>query len=152
LTPVSTTHIVIRAPADAVFDVLIEPDAYADWVVGAHHIRDVDDAWPRPGSRFHHQVGVWPFRINDSTTLVRADRPRTIDLRARAWPLGEADVRLALEQRGDATRVTMREVPVEGPVRAIWRSPTEALTSARNRRSLARLKDLVERRGGRAAA
>jgi hypothetical protein len=89
---------------------------------------------------------VWPIRIHDSTTVVRTRRPALVELRARAWPLGEADVRLDLEQRGGLTRVTMRETPAEGPGVAIWRAPTAAVTTLRNRASLRRLKDLVERR------
>ncbi|MGZ4150849.1 MAG: SRPBCC family protein [Actinomycetota bacterium] len=148
----STPQIVIRAPAEAVFDVLMDPRCYPRWVVGAHRIRDVDPDWPRDGSSFHHSVGVRPFLIDDSTTLVHAERPRLVELRARAWPLGEADVRLELEQRDGLTRVTMREVPVEGPGRAIWRAPVAAITTLRNRWSLKRLKRLVEERSGRASA
>jgi hypothetical protein len=148
---VSTAHIVVRAPAQAVFDVLIDPDCYPRWVVGAHTVRDVDAEWPEPGSAFHHSVGVWPFHIDDSTTLVHADRPRTVGLRARAWPLGEADVRLDLEQRGELTRVTIREEPAEGPGLVIWRAPVAALTTLRNKRSLGRLKGLVEERARRSA-
>ncbi|MGZ4126486.1 MAG: hypothetical protein ACXVQU_13140 [Actinomycetota bacterium] len=48
--------------------------------------------------------------------------------------------------------MTMREVPVEGPGRAIWRAPVAAITTLRNRWSLKRLKRLVEERSGRASA
>lgn len=142
----STTHIVVRAPAEAVFDVLIDPFCYPRWVVGARAIRGVDRDWPREGSAFHHSVGLWPLRIRDSTTLVRARRPALVELRARAWPLGEADVRLDLEQRGHLSRVTIREVPVDGPGRAVWWAPVAVVTALRNRWSLARLKDVVESR------
>jgi len=149
---VSIAHIVIRSPSEAVFEALLDPTCYPDWVVGASHIRDVDDDWPREGSSFHHAVGVWPIRIHDSTTVVRTRRPTLVELRVRAWPLGEADVRLDLEQRGSLTRVTMRETPAEGPGAAIWRAPTAAVTTLRNRASLRRLKELVERRAGSRAA
>jgi hypothetical protein len=143
---VSTAHIVIRVPADAVFDVLTDPGCYPRWVVGARDVRGADPEWPRDGASFHHSVGVWPFQIHDSTTLVHAERPGLVVLRARAWPLGEADVRLDLEQRGRLTRVTIHETPAEGPGRAVWRGPVVALTTLRNRWSLARLKRLVEKR------
>jgi uncharacterized protein YndB with AHSA1/START domain len=142
---VSTVRVVLRAPAERVFDVLTNAHCYPRWVVGAHAIRDVDPEWPAEGSAFHHSVGVWPFRIHDSTTLVRARRPHLVELRARAWPLGEADVRLDLQQRGDLTRVTMYEVPVRGPG-AAWRAPVVAVTVVRNRVSLWRLRGLVEPR------
>jgi uncharacterized protein YndB with AHSA1/START domain len=147
----STTRIVIRAPAEAVFDTLTDAECYPRWVVGASHIRDVDAEWPTDGSSFHHSVGVWPVRIHDSTTIVRSSRPRSVELRARAWPLGEADVRIELEQRGGLTRVTMRETAAEGPGAAIWSAPTSAITTARNRVSLRRLKELVESRAPAAA-
>jgi hypothetical protein len=150
---VSTTHIVVHAPAEAIFDLLIDPPCYPGWVVGARDVRDVDPAWPAEGTSFHHSVGVWPFVVKDSTTIVVARRPDLVELRARAWPLGEADVRIELEQRGDRTRVTIREIPVAGPGRGMWSRPVEALTTLRNRLSLSRLKRLVaSRRAGRAAA
>jgi hypothetical protein len=140
----STTRIVVHAPAEAVFDVLMRPMCYPRWVVGAREIRDVDPEWPTPGSSFHHTVGVGLVRTDDSTTLADAKRPDLVELRARAWPIGEADVRLELQQRGPLTRVTMHEAPARGPARAIWRTPAVALTSLRNRWSLRRLKGLVE--------
>jgi uncharacterized protein YndB with AHSA1/START domain len=153
---VSTTSVVIRAPAEAVYDVLIDPQSYPLWVVGASRVRGVEREWPAEGASFHHSVGAWPLLIDDSTTIVTARPPDLIELRARAWPLGEADVRLRLEQRGELTRVTLREIAVLGPGRTLWGRPVEALTRLRNSRSLARLKRLVEGRSrgvrGRTAA
>jgi uncharacterized protein YndB with AHSA1/START domain len=146
---VSTTQLWVRAPAETVFDVLMDPRCYPRWVVGAHAIRDVDADWPKEGSSFHHSVGVRPFRIHDSTTLERVQRPGLVELRARAWPLGEAHVRIEPVPRGDGTLVTMKEVPVEGPG-ALIRAPAEAITTLRNRVSLRRLRRLAEMRATRA--
>ena len=51
-------HVRIDAPADAVFAVLADADAYAQWVVGAKEIRSSDPEWPNVGSRFYHSVGA----------------------------------------------------------------------------------------------
>ena len=57
------TH--IAAAPDAVFSVLSDPDAYGDWVVGSRRIRDADADFPAVGSKFHHQVGVPPFLLDN---------------------------------------------------------------------------------------
>ena len=57
----------MEAPPERVFDALVDAWLLPVWVVGATHIRDVDDNWPEPGSVVHHQVGAWPFTISDVT-------------------------------------------------------------------------------------
>ena len=64
----------IDASPAAVFAVLVNPETYPKWLVGADRIRGVDPDWPAIGSKFHHVVGFGPFKIADST---RADRDRT---------------------------------------------------------------------------
>jgi uncharacterized protein YndB with AHSA1/START domain len=77
---------IIRTGPERVFAVLADGWSYASWVVGADHIREVDDAWPGVGARVHHQVGPWPLHIKDQTSVrvVRPDRlqfpkPRNTD-------------------------------------------------------------------------
>jgi hypothetical protein len=65
---------IIRTASERVYAVLADGWSYASWVVGAAHIRDVDDTWPSVGARVHHQVGPWPLHIKDQTS-VRAVQP-----------------------------------------------------------------------------
>src|SRR5688572_22977970 len=103
----NTTSRVVRADAAAVFAVLSDGWLYPLWVVGASRIRAVDDHWPQPGARLHHSVGVWPLLLDDDTQVEQVQPDRLIVLKARAWPSGEARVRIELEPVGVHTRVTI---------------------------------------------
>jgi uncharacterized protein YndB with AHSA1/START domain len=145
----SRNAILISAPAESVFDVLVDPQEYAHWVVGAKRIRDVDESWPRPGSRFHHAVGAGPAELKDSTKVVEIDRPRRLVLEARFRPPGLACIELDVESLApDRSRVTMVEAAtINGPVSERLVDP---LIAARNWWSLRRLKRAAEARGVRA--
>lgn len=137
-------------PPDAVFAVLADAWRYADWVVGAKRIRDVDGSWPAPGSRFHHHVGVGPLSLRDSTVLEEIDPPRRIVLRARARPAGVARVTLDLVATADGgTDVELREEPISGWARRLHNPLSDALIVVRNRRSLARLGEVAATGSGR---
>jgi Polyketide cyclase / dehydrase and lipid transport len=116
---------VVEATPEQVYAVLADGWNYADWVVGAVHIREVDRTWPAPGSKVQPRVGAWPFTVADSTTVVACDRNGSMRLRARLWPLGEAEVNL--NWRGDGpnqTRISMAEEFAAGPLLALKRRST----------------------------
>lgn len=46
----------IEASRADVFAILADGWLYASWVVGAAHIRAVDEGWPDVGSRIHHNI------------------------------------------------------------------------------------------------
>ena len=46
----------IPHPRHRVFATLVTPETYPMWLVGAKHIRAVDDGWPAVGTKFHHRV------------------------------------------------------------------------------------------------
>ena len=136
----------VEAPAEAVFDVLVDPASYILWVVGAKHIRGVDAGWPQPGSRLHHSVGFGPFQNRDTTEILEIDRPRGLVLDASAWPFGTARVEITLTPEGDATVVRMRETPQEG-LAARFNNPVMELgLFARNTLSMWRLGRWAEER------
>lgn len=136
----------VNAPAEAVFDVLVDPASYILWVVGAKHIRGVDADWPQPGSRLHHTVGLGPFQNRDTTEVLEIDRPRRLVLNASAWPLGTARVEVTLSTEGDVTVLRMRETPQEG-LAARFNSPVMELgLFARNTLSLWRFGRWAEER------
>ncbi|MGN6610007.1 MAG: SRPBCC family protein [Jatrophihabitans sp.] len=134
------------APIDHVFDVLTDAWLIPVWVVGATHMRDVDGHWPAPGAKMYHQVGAWPFGINDSTTVVECVRPTRLVLQAAAWPAGEARIAFDLSPLGAATTVTMAERPDRGPGRWIDNPLQRKLLRARNVETLQRLASIVEHR------
>ncbi len=105
----------IRTTPHRVWEIVTDGWTYPLWVVGASRIREVDDAFPAVGSRLHHSVGVWPALIDDSTSVLELDPERLIRLRARGWPIGEAEVEIELVASGAHTEVTIREEAVAGP-------------------------------------
>ena len=140
----ATTTRHLDHPPEAVFAVLTDARRYADWVVGARRIRAVDETWPAPGSRFHHEFGVGPLHIDDSTVLEEIDPPRHLVLRARARPTGVARVTIDLVPSPDGgSDLEMTEVPIAGVARRIDNPVLECLVGLRNGRSLQRLADLV---------
>ena len=138
----------ISATPDQVWEVLADGWLYPLWVVGATRMRDVDRTWPAKGSALHHSVGVWPLTVDDETRVLSTEPGRSLRLRAKAWPGGEAEVLLTLEAHGDKTRVGIHEKTVSGPG-SLMPGPLEAvLMKWRNRETLNRLAHVVE---GRAA-
>ena len=141
----ATNSITIDAPVSRVFAVLADGRRYAEWVVGAKRVRSVDEAWPAPGSKFHHTIGFGPFEIDDNSEVLAVDPDRCITLRVRARPAGEAHVTLTLQAAGGTrTHVEMEEHPVKGLARIIANPLLDTLLKARNAEALRRLKDRVE--------
>jgi hypothetical protein len=143
---VSVNRRIVAAAPDAVWNVLADGWLYPLWVVGATRIRDVDENWPEKGSRIHHSVGVWPLLINDHTEVLDSVPGRSIKLRARGWPIGEAEVQVRLSDVGAQTEVVIHEDAVAGPG-VLVPEPFKGLTLTwRNTESLRRLAFLVEGR------
>jgi uncharacterized protein YndB with AHSA1/START domain len=139
---VTTKHI-DAAPAD-VFAALVEPRTYPRWLVGCKEIREVDDGWPRPGTRFHHRVGlIGPLTVDDSTKLLEIEE-RQLVMEVRARPLGRGQVTFTLRADGTGTELTLEEHPIGllAPLRPLLDPPT----AARNTSSLDNLAALVEGR------
>ncbi len=119
------------------FDTLVDAERYPEWLVGAREVHVDDPRWPRPGSRFQHEVGAGPIGLHDSTEVVDVEPARRLDLVVRARPFLVADVRFELHPDGTGTTLRMTERP-----RGLFRllSPAIApLVRLRNDRSLARL-------------
>ena len=134
----------IDASPGTVFEVLLDPHAYADWVVGSRRIRAVDPGWPAVGSRFHHAVGTEVAEIKDYSEVLEIDPPRLLVLLVKARPLGEAKVILRVTPEGGGTRIEIDEYPV-GKLR--WLTPfLDPVTFARNVESLRRLRRLAHKR------
>jgi uncharacterized protein YndB with AHSA1/START domain len=116
-----TASVTVDQPIDEVFDVLLDPTTYPDWLVGADRVRGVDDGWPKPGTAFHHTVGVGPLKVSDKTTVVSVDRPHRLELMAHVGPVMTARVTFELSPCPDGgTAVSIRERPERGIAGAAW--------------------------------
>jgi uncharacterized protein YndB with AHSA1/START domain len=143
----TNTREIAESP-DQVWDVLSDGWLYPLWVVGATRMRDVDETWPAEGSALHHSVGVWPLVVDDETRVVESLPGRRIELRAKAWPGGEAQVIITLEPAGERTRVRIDEKTVSGPGSLVPRPVEDVLMKFRNTETLNRLANVVEGRIG----
>ena len=142
----ATNHRFMPVPPAAVWDALADPGSYAYWVVGSKVVRDADEGWPAPGTRFHHTVGVGPLEVSDYTESLDARPPERLRMRAKARPLGMAQITLEMEPRDGGTLVRMTE-NADGPTAVLSLNPLVHLfTKARNAESLMRLEELALRR------
>ena len=140
----ATTETDLTVSPQRVFEVLADPAAYADWVVGSDTIRDADAQWPAVGSRFHHRVGVGPIKVNDHTEVLELDPAGRLVLRARARPLGTAIVSMEWVAHGSGSRVTMRETAGDPLSRLAINPLTDWVVHLRNRKALRRFKRIAE--------
>jgi uncharacterized protein YndB with AHSA1/START domain len=136
----------VVATPEQVWAVLADGWTFPVWVVGASHIRAVDDGWPQPGKRIHHSVGAWPLLIKDTTEVLEAEPPYRLLLEVRFWPLGHGHVEFTMAAETGHTVITMTEKAVGGPALLANNRAADALVSARNRETLSRLAVLVEAR------
>jgi uncharacterized protein YndB with AHSA1/START domain len=136
----------IKTTPDRVWAVLADGWLYPAWVVGATRMRDVDASWPQVGSLLHHSAGVWPAVINDNTEVLECDPGRHLRLRARGWPLGEAEVSVTLTPSGAHTTVEIVEKAVSGPGALVPDPLESALIGYRNTETLLRLAFIAENR------
>ncbi len=148
----STNRRIIRATPDQVWQVLADGWLYPLWVVGASRMRDVDADWPRRGSHLHHSVGSWPVLLDDDTEVLAAEPGVRLELRARAWPTGEAHVTLHLHPVGTDTEVVIEEDVSAGPARFVPAPLRHLPLTWRNVESLRRLAFVVEGRVAKASA
>jgi hypothetical protein len=137
---------VIKALPDQIWDVLSDGWVYPTWVVGATRMRDVDKTWPDVGSQLHHSAGVWPLVVSDSTEVLAAQPGHSLKLRARGWPIGEAEVTITLEPQGADTLVEIDEDAVAGPGTLVPEPLRAVAIKIRNVETLRRLAFIAEHR------
>jgi uncharacterized protein YndB with AHSA1/START domain len=143
---VSSTKRLIHASPTQVWEVLADGWLYPLWVVGATRMREVDDTWPQVGSLLHHSVGTWPVMIDDKTEVADCQPESLLELRAHAWPAGQADVTIRLHPSGAETEVVIEEQAVAGPGALLPKPLQDPLLHWRNTETLRRLAYLAERR------
>jgi uncharacterized protein YndB with AHSA1/START domain len=138
--------LVDRSPGE-VWDVLSDGRAYAEWVMGTRHVRDVDPDWPALGSKIHYTLGIGRWTFDDITTVRLAEPGQRLELEAHAGRLGTARVSIVLLPWGERqTVLILDEHPLSGPG-ARWHSIlVEALLRLRNGRMLRSLARVVHER------
>jgi len=134
---------------DDVFAVLADGWVFPTWVVGASRMRDVEEQWPTVGSRLHHSFGVWPALIDDKTTVLEWDPPRTMVIQPAGWPIGEARVTVDVKPRGSGCVVRITERAVRGPGALIPPALLDVGLHLRNTETLRRLAFIAEGRAAR---
>jgi uncharacterized protein YndB with AHSA1/START domain len=133
------------SPED-VFAVLGDGWLYPLWVVGASRMRDVEEAWPAPGSKLHHSFGVWPMVIDDTSEVLELEPLRRLVLEARGWPVGKAHVEITVEANGSGSMVSIAEDVSGGPTQVVPKPIRIAAMDLRNTETLRRLAWLAEGR------
>jgi hypothetical protein len=141
---VATNARTISASPEAVFSVLSDGWLYPTWVVGAARARNVTADWPAAGAEIHHSFGIWPVMLNDKTVMLDWQAPTSARLRARGWPIGEAEVLIEVRPSPEGCVVRITEDAVEGPGLLIPRILRRILIFLRNRETLRRLAYLAE--------
>ncbi|MGQ4598223.1 SRPBCC family protein [Nocardia sp. R6R-6] len=143
---------IIPTSPERIFAILADGWLFSAWVVGATHIREVDDDWPAVGSKLHYSAGVWPLTVDDTTEVVAMAPPRMLELEAKLRPLGSAWIRLELvaTASGD-TEIRMYEHSKHGLGALIPTTVQELLLVPRNKESLSRLADIAVGKARRAA-
>jgi Polyketide cyclase / dehydrase and lipid transport len=139
----------LDAGAREAFAVLIDPETYPRWLVGAQAIRSVDPAWPKPGSKFHHVVGFGPLRLADSSEVLEIDESAMmLRLEVRARPLIAAVATFRVIGTDSRCVITLEEEPAPRTIGNFVRPVMDPATHVRNHRSLRRLAQVIEQRDG----
>jgi uncharacterized protein YndB with AHSA1/START domain len=144
---VAVLNVLIDRGPEQVWDVLCDGWAYAEWVVGTQHIRDVDRDWPAEGSQIQYAVGIGRWTIEDTTTVRLIEPQRRLELEANAGQMGSARVSIALMPWGkDRTLVIIDEHPLTGPPARLHTAVADIMLGFRNKRMMRNLAKLVHQR------
>lgn len=133
-------------PPAVVWDVLIDPHTYPDWLIGTEAIRAIDDDWPAVGARFHHRVGVGPLAIPDHSEVLHIEPRQELRLTVRARPFISAVAMFRLVGNHNASMLSLQEEPTLRILGNLVRSVMDPSIHIRNHQSLRRLAEVIERR------
>jgi hypothetical protein len=124
---------------EEVFTALADPWVFPTWVVGASRMRGADGRFPEPGSRLHHSIGIWPFVLNDETTVEEWDPPKRFALHAKTRSVPTGRVLIEVMPRGKGCLVRMEEYAITGIAARIPAVIADPILWVRNREALRRL-------------
>lgn len=135
----------VDAPPHCVYAVLADPGRYGLFVVGTSQIRRFHPRWPRPGTRFHHLLGVKPIVLAGSTASLATDYLTYLVLDTGLGIFGATLTTFYLVATPEGTRLEVREEPWRGAVTCLWSKAVDPALELRNRLLLKRLSELAER-------
>jgi uncharacterized protein YndB with AHSA1/START domain len=136
----------LAASRSAVWDMLVDPHSYPDWLIGTARIRAVDATWPSVGSRFHHRVGIGWLSIPDHSEVLDIDPERLLRLKVEARPLIAGVVTFVLVSDATGTAVAIEEEPLLRTIGNVVRPVMDPTIHVRNHRSLRRFERIVHER------
>ncbi|CAL9315651.1 SRPBCC family protein [Streptomyces sp. NPDC052644] len=137
-------HHLIQSPPSAVWEVLSDPDKYAEWVVGTEETSPLFGTWPEVGATLRYSVALGPVRLEGSTVVRRLEPPNRLELEVRSGPAGTARVAIEIVPWGEDTLVIVDEHPLRGPGARLHNALLESAIQLRHRRMLRRLAEVVE--------
>ncbi|MCP9985545.1 SRPBCC family protein [Streptomyces sudanensis] len=143
-------HHLVKSPPSAVWEVLSDPDRYAEWVVGTEDTRPLYGTWPEVGAALQYTVAIGPVRLSGSTVVRLLEPPNRLELEVKSGPAGTARVAIEVVPWGEDTLVVIDEHPLRGLGARLHNTLFEAAIQLRHRRMLRRLAEVVE--GTRTAA
>ncbi|OEJ93340.1 SRPBCC family protein [Streptomyces thermolilacinus] len=136
-------HLVLSPPS-AVWEVLSDPDKYAEWVVGTEETSPLFGTWPEVGAALRYTVALGPVRFEGTTVVRRLEPPNRLELEVRSGPAGTARVAIEVMAWGEDTLVIVDEHPLRGPGARFHNALLESAIQLRHRRMLRRLAEVVE--------
>jgi uncharacterized protein YndB with AHSA1/START domain len=140
-------HVLIDRPPSAVWEVLSDGRAYAEWVAGTSEIREVDEKWPQVGSRIGFVVGVGALTMEDQTIVRMVVPEHRLELEAHAGRLGTARISITILPWGDTQSVVVvDEHPLSGLGERFYNVALDVALRFRNRRMVRTLGKVVENR------
>lgn len=137
----------IDAPPQAVWDVVMDPDRFGDWVTIHRGLKHVSDQPLREGSTLEQRLCLRGVPFTVEWTVVELDEPRLVVMEGRGPARSKAITRDELTERDGGTAfvyVNEFKTPL-GPLGAAASKVLVGGVSEREAKaSLARLKQLLE--------
>jgi uncharacterized protein YndB with AHSA1/START domain len=144
---VARNSISVAASPERVFEVLSDPFAYGDWVVGTRAILGVDGPWPEAGASLRYELGLGPLRMRDRTFAIAVQAPHRLELLAKAGPFPDVTITFEVRAAEAGAHVTLQEHAANPWLRAAAGPLGDLAILLRNRVALHRLKRLSETGG-----
>lgn len=142
----AVVNVLVRRPPEAVWEILSDGSAYAEWVVGTREIRSVGQGFPEVGTAIDYTVGFGPFHLRGRTTVRHMEPGRQLGLEADAGALGTARIVIDVLDWGEDTVVVLDEHPLRGPGYRLHNMFSDAFLLLRGHPMVRNLARLVERR------
>lgn len=97
--------ILIKAPPEAVYEYVCNPNSWPEWLAASHHIDSADRALDA-GETFREQWHIRRGEVVLDWKVIESDRPNAWTVQAETDFIGPIVVRYTFERSGDATRYT----------------------------------------------